>query len=154
MATPTSLPSTAYTIISRAQESLCPCRNSGGDGIQTRQTAVSTTFIGEDPYDGLTTCVSLNTAVAARIGEPALPTSPTLTERPIRAACNCASMEFLPRSACSAGILETAEAAFSNSFGGDLEIELPDGKILLVTPEWWASQGYWYLNVDVTHLSW
>ena len=41
-------------------------RDSDGAEVQTRQKPVSTTFIGSDAYDGLTTCVSLNTAVAAR----------------------------------------------------------------------------------------
>jgi hypothetical protein len=31
------------------------------------------------------------------------------------------------------------------------ELDFPDGKTLLVTPEWWASQGKWYLNVDISH---
>jgi hypothetical protein len=57
-------------------------RDSGGDEIQTRQTAVSTTFIGEDPYDGLTTCVSLNTAVAARVGEHRVTYEPDLNGTP------------------------------------------------------------------------
>ncbi|MFK9175244.1 hypothetical protein ACJEI5_25090, partial [Escherichia coli] len=44
-----------------------------GDGgnnleIQTRQTAVATSGPGTDPYTSLTTCVSVNTAVAARGG--------------------------------------------------------------------------------------
>ena len=57
-------------------------RDPGGDEIQTRQTAVSTTFIGEDPYDGLTTCVSLNTAVAARVGEHRVTYEPDLSGMP------------------------------------------------------------------------
>jgi hypothetical protein len=42
-----------------------------GDGveIQTRQTPIATTFNpGANPYTGLATCVSLNTAVAAKVG--------------------------------------------------------------------------------------
>ena len=38
------------------------------------------------------------------------------------------------------------------SSGGNLEVDFPDGKTLYVTPQWWASQSEWYLNVDVTHL--
>jgi lysyl endopeptidase len=57
-------------------------RDPGGDEIQTRQTAVSTTFIGEDPYDGLTTCVSLNTAVAARVGEHRVTYEPDFSGTP------------------------------------------------------------------------
>src|SRR5262249_9122509 len=37
-------------------------KDSNGDEIQTRLAPVSTTFVGTDAYDELTTCVSLNTA--------------------------------------------------------------------------------------------
>jgi len=128
-------------------------RDSGGDEIQTRQTAVSTTFIGEDPYDGLTTCVSLNTAVAARVGEHRVTYEPDLNGTPdpsglqLRIDGVLATLGLFGRDLGNGG-----GRVFKSPFGGDLEIDFPDGKILFVTPEWWASQGYWYLNVDVTHL--
>jgi hypothetical protein len=52
------------------------------DEIQTRQAPISTTFIGTDGYDGLTTCVSLNTAVAARVGEHRVTYEPNLSGVP------------------------------------------------------------------------
>lgn len=45
-------------------------RDPDGMEIQTRQTAIATTFFPPpDPHDGLASCVSINTAVAARIGD-------------------------------------------------------------------------------------
>jgi Bacterial Ig-like domain (group 3) len=128
-------------------------RDSGGDEIQTRQTAVSTTFIGEDPYDGLTTCVSLNTAVAARVGEHRVTYEPDLSGTPdpsgmqLRIDGVLTTLGLFGRDLGNGG-----GRVFKSLFGGGLEIDFPDGKILFVTPEWWNSQGYWYLNVDVTHL--
>jgi hypothetical protein len=128
-------------------------RDPGGDEIQTRQTAVSTTFIGEDPYDGLTTCVSLNTAVAARVGEHRVTYEPDLSGAPdpsgleLRIDGVLTTLGLFGRDLGNGG-----GRVFKSLFGGGLEIDFPDGKILFVTPEWWSSQGYWYLNVDVTHL--
>jgi lysyl endopeptidase len=39
-------------------------------------------FIGSDSYDGLTTCVSINTAVAARVGEHRVTWEPNLSGVP------------------------------------------------------------------------
>jgi hypothetical protein len=36
--------------------------------------------------------------------------------------------------------------------GGALEVDFPDGKSLLATPEWWPSQSEWYLNVNVSNV--
>ena len=36
--------------------------------------------------------------------------------------------------------------------GGGLQVDFPDGKTLLVTPQWWASQGKWYLDVNILHV--
>jgi lysyl endopeptidase len=44
-------------------------RDGNGLEILTRQTPIATIFNpGPNPYTGLATCVSLNTAVAARVG--------------------------------------------------------------------------------------
>ena len=128
-------------------------RDPDGDEIQTRQSAVSTTFIGEDPYDGLTTCVSLNTAVAARVGEHRVTYEPDFSGEPdpsgleLRIDGVLTTLGLFGRDLGNGG-----GRVFKSLFGGGLEIDFPDGKILYVTPEWWSSQGYWYLNVDVTHL--
>lgn len=51
--------------------------------IQVRQAPIATTFNpGPNPYHGLATCVSLNTAVAARVGERRITYQPELSGVP------------------------------------------------------------------------
>ena len=58
-------------------------RDPDGGEIQTRQTPIATTFFpGPDPHDGLATCVSINTAVAARVGKRRVTYEPNLNGIP------------------------------------------------------------------------
>jgi hypothetical protein len=135
-------------------------RDSGGAEVQTRQTPVSTTFIGNDAYDGLTTCVSLNTAVAARVGEHRVTWEPNLSGVPDPSGLQLRVDGALTTLGASGLALGTGgrvapvfgRFALAGSAPEALEVDFPDGKTLLVTPKWWASQSEWYLNVDLTHL--
>jgi lysyl endopeptidase len=40
----------------------------------------------------------------------------------------------------------------SPAASGALEIDFPNGETLLATPNYWASQNKWHLDVDVSHL--
>jgi hypothetical protein len=126
--------------------------DSDGAEIQTRQAPISTTFIGTDAYDGLTTCVSVNTAVAARVGEHRVTYEPNLSGVPDPTGLQLRIDGVLTALGPRGGDLGDGGRVFKSSTGGNLEIDFPDGKTLFVTPEWWASQTKWYLNVDVTHL--
>lgn len=125
-------------------------REPDGQDIQTRQKAVSTTFIGSDPYDGLTTCVSLNTAVAARVGEHRLTYEPNLSGVPDPSGLQLRIDGGLTALGPN-GIALGAGGSVIPTGGGSLEVNFPDGKTLFVTPQWWPSQNEWYLDVDVTH---
>jgi len=126
-------------------------RDSDGSEIQTRQKPISTNFIGTDPYDGLTTCVSLNTAVAARVGEHRVTWEPNLSGVPdptgLQLRIDGGLTALGPQ-----GLALGNGGRVAPQAGGGLEIDFPDGKTLLVTPQWWQSQSEWYLNVDVSHL--
>jgi hypothetical protein len=127
-------------------------RSTSGAEIQTRQAPVSTTFIGTDGYDGLTTCVSLNTAVAARVGAHRVTYEPNLSGVP-----DPSGLELRIDGALTSlgpwGIdLGDGGRVIQAPFTGALQIDFPDGKTLFVTPEWWTSQSKWYLDVDVIHL--
>lgn len=126
-------------------------RGSDGQEIQTRQTAVSTTFIGTDRYDELTTCVSLNTAVAARVGKHRVTYEPNLSGVPDPSGLQL-RIDGVLTSLGSQGVALGSGGRVAPSGGGGLEVDFPDGKTLLVTPEWWQDQSKWYLNVDVSHL--
>jgi len=58
-------------------------RDPDGMEIQTRQTPIATTFLPpRDAHDGLATCVSINTAVAARVGGHRVTWEPNLSGVP------------------------------------------------------------------------
>jgi len=126
-------------------------RDRDGAEIQTRQKPISTTWAGTDSYDGLTTCVSLNTAVAARVGEHRVTWEPNLSGVPDPAGLQL-RIDGALTTLGPQGMVLGAGGRVVPQAGGALEVDFPDGKTLLVTPEWWASQSEWYLNVDISHL--
>jgi hypothetical protein len=124
-------------------------RGSDGAEIQTRQIPVATTALGTDAHDGLSTCVSLNTAVAARVGEHRVTYEPNLNGIP-----DPTGLQLRVDGALTAlgpyGInLGNGGRVVQSLTGGNLEVDFPDGKALFVTPQFWTAYGKWYLNVDV-----
>jgi hypothetical protein len=124
-------------------------RDYDGLEIQTRQSPIATTFTpGADPHDGLATCVSLNTAVAARIGEHRVTYEPNLSGVPDPSGLQLRVDGDLTDVGPAGYDLDNGARLFKSS-NGVLEAAFPDGTIMFVTPGWWSSQGKWYLNVDV-----
>jgi hypothetical protein len=119
--------------------------------IQTRQTPIATTFFpAPSAYDGLATCVSINTAVAARVGEHRVTWEPNLNGVPDPSGLQLRIDGALTTLGPQGRALGTGGRVAPVS-GGALEVDFPDGKTLMATPQWWASQSKWYLNVDVSH---
>lgn len=125
-----------------------------GDGleIQTRQTATATTFNpGPDSYDGLATCVSLNTAVAARVGKHRVTYQPNLSGVPDPSGLQLRIDGAVTTLGPQGLNLGSGGRVVKSSIGDGIEIDFPDGTVLIATPGWWAWQSKWYLNVDVFH---
>lgn len=119
--------------------------------IQTRQTPVATTFTpGPDPYDGLATCVSINTAVAARVGAHRVTFQPNLSGVPDPSGLQLRVDGVLKTLGANRLTLGAGGSVLSSA-GGGIEIDFPDGTVLIVTPGWWVSQSKWYLNLSVFH---
>jgi hypothetical protein len=126
-------------------------RDPDGMEIQTRQTPISTTFFpAPNAYDGLATCVSINTAVAARVGGHRVTWEPNLDGVPDPSGLQLRIDGALTTLAPQGRALGTG-GRVAPAAGGALEVDFPDGKTLMATPTWWASQSKWYLNVDVSH---
>jgi hypothetical protein len=127
-------------------------RDSDGTEIQTRQTPISTDFFpNPDHHDGLATCVSINTAVAARVNEHRVTWEPNLDGVP-----NPGGLQLRVDGALTAlgpeGLALGRGGRVVPAAGGALEIDFPNGKTLLVTPQWWNSQNKWFLNVNLQNL--
>lgn len=120
-------------------------RDADGLEIQTRQTPVSTaSVVGPNAHTGLTSCVSVNTAVAARVGKFRVSYQPGRNAPELR--IDGKLTEIGPN-----GINLGSGSIVRSSVGSGIEIFFPDKTHLIVTPDWWASQGIWYMNVDVVN---
>ncbi len=128
-------------------------RNSDtGFELQTRQTPVSTSFVpGANPHTGLASCVALNTAAALRVGKRRITYQPGR-----RASASPENMQLRidgrPVSLPAAGVnLGGGNLIARAEEGGGIDIKLADKTRVIITPNFWASQGYWYLNVEVVN---
>ena len=125
-------------------------RDATGLEIQTRHLPISTSFTpGADPHDGLATCVSVNSAVAARVGGRRVTYQPNLGGQPdpsgmqLRIDGALIALASAPIDLGGGGRIDKTNAP------GGMQITFPGGSVLLVTPSWWASQSKWYMNVDL-----
>ncbi|MHC9511967.1 multicopper oxidase domain-containing protein [Kangiella sp. M94] len=119
-----------------------------GMEIQTRQTPVLTATPITNSYTGLTSCVSVNTAVAALLGSHYISYQPGQDE---------GSLEFYVDG--KRYDLTTRTLNLDNNLVRGVEI---DGKmglrvdfnnhaVLMATPHFWSSNNIHYLNISVSH---
>jgi subtilisin family serine protease len=126
-------------------------RDAGGLEIQTRQTPVATTFNSwPNPHTGLASCVSVNTAVAARVGKHRVTFQPNLSGVPDPSGLQL-RVDGVLTTVGANGLALGPGGRVAPSVGGGIEIDFPDGTALIVTPGWWASQSKWYINLSVFH---
>lgn len=117
--------------------------------LQTRQTPVLTSFTpGANPYTGLASCVSLNTAVALQIGKRRVSYQPAGNggpgERKLELRID-GKLVILKRGSVGLG----QGNSISANGGGSLTFGMSDGTKIIVTPNFWSSQGYWYMDIEV-----
>ncbi|MFO1418204.1 MAG: hypothetical protein U1E83_05990 [Methylotetracoccus sp.] len=132
--------------------------------IQARQTPVPTAGVPiTNEYTGITHCVAIYTAVAAKFGKSRVTVQPGLksTEvdpKSMQVRVN-GKLVTIPRTGLVLG--STGDGNAPGSFdgmlatvdGGGFEITGADGTQLVVTPAFWTSQNLWYLNVSVFQTS-
>jgi len=127
-------------------------RDLDGLEIQTRQAPIPTTFSpGLDAHDGLATCVSLNTAVAARVGKHRVSYEPNLSGVPDPSGLQLRVDGVLTTLGVNGIDFGGGARILKTSAAGGLEIDFPDETALFVTPGWWQAASTWYLNVDISH---
>jgi hypothetical protein len=116
--------------------------------VQVRQTPVATTNTITDSYSGLTVCVSINTAVAARVGARRIAYQPGTEGRRLQFY-----LDGKPSRLSKEGLdLEGHRVAVFDANGETgLRVDYDDGTILLVTPKFWNSYNVWYLDVSVSN---
>ncbi len=120
-----------------------------GFELQTRQSPVLTDFIpGANAHTGLASCVSLNTAVALRVGKKRVTYQPrdgVLSGREgLEIRVDGKTVKFVSSLSLGAG-----NRIVKGTNPGDLDVRLADGSRVVVMPLFWESQGHWYLDVQV-----
>ncbi len=118
--------------------------------IQTRQTPVTTANPLPNGYTGLSSCVAVNTALAARVGghrisyQPDGPLDEQETRMRLRVDGIIQDIDAL--GSVNLGVGGRVSKAAS---GDGIEVDFPNGSTLVVTPGWWSSHDIAYLNISV-----
>jgi FtsP/CotA-like multicopper oxidase with cupredoxin domain len=123
-------------------------RDRDGLEVQTRQTPVLTASPITDPHSGLTSCVSLNTAVAARVGCHRIAYQPGPERGQLQFY-----LDGKPARLTAEGIdLEGHRvSAFDAGGATGLRVDYAHDAVLTVAPHFWTSHGLWYMNVSISH---
>lgn len=123
-------------------------RDVDGVEIQTRSVPVSTAPPIGDPYDGLATCVSIDTAVAAKVDGHRVTIQPNLSGVPDPSGLQVRVDGILTTLGTSPLAVGAGRIVKVPAVSG-YEIDFPNSTALYVTPQYWGSQSKWYLTVVV-----
>jgi hypothetical protein len=116
--------------------------------MQTRQTPVATASGVANGYSGLTSCVSVNTAVALRVGKRRVTFQPPPGQALTRERLQLRVDGDVTAPPSGGLVLGVGNKIVSTNTGG-IDITTGDGTHVIVSPNFWSSQGLWYLNVEV-----
>ena len=116
--------------------------------VQVRQTPVATQHPITDDYSGLTACVSIITAVAARIGRHRVAMQPGREGRLVQFYLDGKPTKLSPE-----GIDLDAHrvSAFDANGETGLRIDYEDGTVVTATPSFWNAHNVWYIDVSVSN---
>jgi len=124
-------------------------RDPEGFEVQVRQTPVPAATPITDSYSGLTSCVSVNTAVAARVGSHRIAYQPSLyNRRLLQFFLDGEPAELSARGLDLGGARVTAYPAGAGATG--IRVDYENGAVLTITPYFWSSYNIWLLNVSVS----
>jgi FtsP/CotA-like multicopper oxidase with cupredoxin domain len=124
-------------------------RDAEGMEIQVRHWPVETAGPITDPYTGLTTCVSVNTAVAARVGSHRIAYQPGREGKWLQFYLD-GKPTSLPIDGLDLGPHRVS--AFTVPGGAvALRVDYAHHAVLTITPYFWSSYNIWLLNVSVAH---
>ena len=123
-------------------------RDTDGMEIQARQAPVLTATPITDSYSGLTSCVSLNTAVAARVGAHRIAYQPDGERGELQFFLDGRRAELSTEGIDLDG---HRVSAFDAGNAAALRVDYQHGAVLTATPHFWTSHGLWYMNVSISN---
>jgi len=127
----------------------------GSDGlqIQTRQTPVQTSTVRliNDPYDGVASCVSLDTAFAAQVGTHRVTFEPSIDGNPIASGMELRVDGVLQTLTSSGLSLSSGGRIVPSPVGSGIEVDFPDGAVAIVTMRLSVYGNLWVMDLSVFH---
>lgn len=105
--------------------------------------------LGPNAHTGLSSCVSVNSAVAVRIGQHRITYQPNLSGQPNPEGLQLRIDGKLQRTSEQGIPLESGARIVQTTAPGGIQIESPGGTVVVVTPGWWNHYQLWYMNIDV-----
>ncbi len=120
--------------------------------IQARHTAVTTQGTIWNNHTELRSCVSLNTAVAARMSGRRVSYQPGQGEDPSPDGLELRiDGQLVDINAVGSQALGAFGRVSKAASGNGVKFEFPNGTILRATPHFWSSKQLWYLSLNVTN---
>lgn len=116
--------------------------------VQVRQWPIATNNPITDPYSGITSCVSLTVAVAARVGRHSIAFQPGKERQ---------RLEFFLDGKRTQLPFEGLDldghrvSAFDASGETGLRVDYLSGAVVVVTPMFWNAYQVWYLNTSISN---
>lgn len=123
-------------------------RDSDKMEIQVRQTPVATANPATDSHSGLTACVSVITAIAARVGSHRIAFQPEREGHQLQFYLD-GKPGSLPVNGIDLG--GSRVTVFDANGETGLRIDYADQTVVVATPTFWASQKVWYIDVTVSN---
>jgi len=125
-------------------------RDADGSELQIRSTPISTSwFPGPNAYTGIASCVSLNTAAAAKVNDHRVSIEPNLSGVPDPSGLQV-RVDGHVTAVGPGGVTLGPGGRIVEPASGSYVIDFPNGTIATVISNYWSSEGKWYLNVDAT----
>lgn len=121
--------------------------------IQVRQMAVQTAgSLGPNAYSGLKTCVSVNSAVAVRVGPHRVTYQPDSSGRPNPDGLQLRIDGQLVELGSAGIVLTSGGRVLPTIAPHGIQIEAPGAETVVITPGWWNHYQIWYLNIDTRNV--
>ncbi len=120
--------------------------------IQARQTPVETeSALGPNGHTGLTSCVSVNTAVALKVGATRITYQPGERGPQKRSALELRIDGKLVTLGAGPLPLASGGRIARTSADNGIRVDAPGGTSVVITPGFWDYYRIWYMNVDTSH---
>ena len=125
-------------------------RNGNKMEIQVRQTPVAAATPIPDGYSGLTSCVSINSAAAARIGRHRVTLQPGREGKLLEFYLDGRLGAFPAEVGFDLGGSRVMSFAAAGGEHG-LRIDYEDGTVVTFTPNFWTTYNIWHVDVSVSN---